>query len=146
MTATVDSASDSLTAALRLPVWRALVDRAEALRRALPSRPDDAAQRWHWWQAMSADQQRHAALMEHLDALCGHLTGRPALGYAADDPLPLAAVEEADGFTSEPVAELIAAYRARRRNGAEGQPLEVLQPGPISVRAQKAPVTRNPSA
>ncbi|WP_328973402.1 hypothetical protein [Streptomyces sp. NBC_00239] len=134
MTATVETASDSLTSALRLPVWKALADRAEALRRALPARPDDAAERWHWWQGMTGEQQRRAALLEHLDALCGHLTGRPALGYAAHDPLPLAALEEADGFTSEPVAELIAAYRAAPRDSEGGQPLDALQPSQMPAR------------
>ncbi|WP_189968966.1 hypothetical protein [Streptomyces violascens] len=135
MTTTVESASDTLTSALRLPVREALADRAETLRRALPARPDDAAQRWHWWQDMTAEQQRHAALMERLDALCGHLTGQPALGYAPGDPLPLAALEEADGFTSEPVAELMAAYRAERREMAEGQPLEARQPSQMPASA-----------
>ena len=128
MTTTVEPATVSLASALRLPVRQALADRAEALRRTLPDRPDGAAQRWHWWQGMTSDQQRRAALMEHLDALCGHLAGRPALGYAADDPLPLAALEEADGFTSEPVAQMIAAFRAGFRDAAGRQRPEPLQP------------------
>ncbi|MEU7228860.1 hypothetical protein [Streptomyces chrestomyceticus] len=117
MTATVETSPDNLVAALRLPVWNALAERADALRRALPARPDDAVDRWQWWQGMTAEQQRRAALLERLDALCGHIAGRPALGYAPYDPLPLAALEEADGFTSGPVAELVAAYRAARIGG-----------------------------
>lgn len=114
MTVTVETGTDSLVAGLRLPVWNALAERADALRRALPARPDDAVQRLTWWQGMTEEQQRQAVLLEHLDALRGHIAGRPALGYAQDDPMPLAALEEAEGFTSRPVAGLMAAYRAAR--------------------------------
>ncbi|MCX4681304.1 hypothetical protein OG413_45185 [Streptomyces sp. NBC_01433] len=114
MTATVETGPDSLITALRLPVWNALADRADALRRTLPARPDDALERWEWWHGMTSEQQRRAALLEHLEALCGHIAGRPALGYAPDDPLPLAALEEADGFTNGHVADLMTTYRAAR--------------------------------
>ncbi|MEV6421589.1 hypothetical protein [Streptomyces sp. NPDC051662] len=112
MTATVETGPDSLVAVLRLPVWNALADRANSLRRSLPARPDDAAERWAWWQGMNADQQRRAAVLDRLDALCGHIAGRPAPGYAPDSPMPLAALEEADGFTSSYVADTMSRFRA----------------------------------
>ncbi|MGW2654400.1 hypothetical protein ACWC1D_12210 [Streptomyces sp. NPDC001478] len=135
MTATVEPATDSLTSALRWPVRQALAGRAEAIRRTLPVRPDGAEERWQWWQGMTSDQRRRAALMENLDTLCRHVAGCPALGYAPTDPLPLAALEEVDGFTSEPVAELIAAYRARHRESAGRRRAELLQPTPGPMRA-----------
>ncbi|MGW0562872.1 hypothetical protein ACWDZ4_20190 [Streptomyces sp. NPDC003016] len=100
---------------LRLSVRDILSERAGALRRALPSRPDTPAGRYAWWRALSPAQQRQAALLDRLDALCGHLAGRPALGYADDDPIPDAALEAADGFTSERAARQIAKYRAAHR-------------------------------
>ncbi|WP_435244286.1 hypothetical protein [Streptomyces sioyaensis] len=103
-----------LVALLRLPVWNALAERADAIRRALPPRPQHARNRWQWLHSLDADQARRAALLDQLDALCVHIAGRPAPGYAPNDPLPAAALEEADGFTNETVALLIAAYRRQR--------------------------------
>ncbi|RSS86996.1 hypothetical protein EF903_17955 [Streptomyces sp. WAC05292] len=103
-----------LAADLRLPVWNALADRADALRRALPPRPEDPPGRWEWWRALNPRQARDAALLDRLDTLCGHLAGRPGPGYPVGDPLPDAALEEADGFTSGETAERIAEYRALR--------------------------------
>ncbi|MFJ4700459.1 hypothetical protein ACIP5N_22230 [Streptomyces sp. NPDC088768] len=114
MTPFAETSTESLVAALRTPVLNALCERADALRRVLPARPGDAVERPVWWQGMTGDQQRQAALLEHLDALCGHLAGRPAPGCSPDDPMPLVALEEADGFTSAAVADLISAYRAAR--------------------------------
>ncbi|MCZ1011939.1 hypothetical protein [Streptomyces lydicus] len=111
MTATVDADPD--TAALRMPVWNTLAERADALRRALPSRPQTAAERCGWLRSLTPAQARRAALLDRLDALCGHLAGRPALGYSPDDPMPAAALEEAEGFNPH-LTRLIARYRASR--------------------------------
>ncbi|WP_106976274.1 hypothetical protein [Streptomyces rimosus] len=105
---------DALARRLLVPVWNALSSRADALRRSLPPRPDAASGRYEWWRALDAEQARRAALLDRLNALCGHLAGRPALGYDPSDPMPDEALEEADGFVSEPVAALVAVYRGRR--------------------------------
>ncbi|WP_244165131.1 hypothetical protein [Streptomyces silaceus] len=84
-----------------MPVWSALSERADALRRTLPPRPQAAHDRWVWLRELDPEQERQAALLDHLDALCLHLAGRCALGCAAGDPMPSAALEEADGFTGE---------------------------------------------
>lgn len=116
MTATtVDTDPGTLVAALRLPVWNALTERADGIRRALPARPETTAERLQWLQALSPEQERQAALLDHLDALRGHVAGRPALGYGQDDPLPDAALEATEGFCSSETADLIAAHRAGRR-------------------------------
>ncbi|MFC8538047.1 hypothetical protein ACFUJY_29605 [Streptomyces sp. NPDC057249] len=118
MTATTAEAGQgtgTLADALRLPVWNALAERADGLRRALPDRPENAEERFQWLRALSPAQARRAELLDRLDALCGHLAGRPAPGYAPDDSLPDAALEAADGFCGEETAELIAAYRAGQR-------------------------------
>ncbi|MFD9887056.1 hypothetical protein ACFWZT_36970 [Streptomyces alboflavus] len=111
MTTTTRAAPGDLVAALRLPVWNTLSARAEALRRDLPPRPAAAAGRFAWLRSLTPEQARDAALLDHLDALCGHLGGKPALGYAADDPLPDAALEAAEGFNPQLTA-LITRYRA----------------------------------
>ncbi|MFH8410409.1 hypothetical protein ACH4FX_37385 [Streptomyces sp. NPDC018019] len=110
----LDAEPDTMARRLLVPVWNALSSRADALRRSLPPCPDTACGRYEWWRALDAEQARRAALLDRLNALCGHLAGRPALGYDPEDPLPPEALEEADGFVSEPVAALMAAYRARR--------------------------------
>ncbi|MGC5042437.1 hypothetical protein ACLQ16_03870 [Streptomyces albidoflavus] len=105
---------EQLVALLRVPVWNALAERADTIRRALPPRPADARARYAWLCSLDEDQARRAALLDRLDALCGHIAGRPAPGYAPGDPLPAAALEEADGFTGAAVASLIAEYRAQQ--------------------------------
>ncbi|MFI2762001.1 hypothetical protein ACH5A3_24555 [Streptomyces echinatus] len=113
---TVETTPDALVAALRMPVWNTLAARAEGIRRALPPRPGTARERLAWLRSLDPEQARHAALLDHLDALCGHISGRrPALGYAADDSLPDAALQEAEGFNRQLTA-LIAAYRAVRQS------------------------------
>ncbi|MFI5859308.1 hypothetical protein [Streptomyces parvulus] len=116
MTATtVEADPATLVAALRLPVWNALAERADTIRRALPPRIGELPHERYWWlRSLNPEQARRAALLDRLDALCGHLAGRPAFGYPADEPIPAAALEEADGFTGAEVAELIAEYRALR--------------------------------
>jgi hypothetical protein len=112
---TVETVPDALVAMLRLPVWNTLAARADGIRRSLPPRPDTSLERFAWMQSLSPEQARSVALLDRLDALCGHLAGRPALGHGADDPMPDAALEEAEGFNPQLTA-LIAAYRAARRN------------------------------
>ncbi|MGG7574156.1 hypothetical protein [Streptomyces sirii] len=117
MTATttdVPQRDEQLVALLRVPVRKALADRADSIRRALPPRPVGARSRWAWLRSLDEDQARRAALLDRLDALCAHLAGRPALGYDPGDPLPTAALEESDGFTSETVALRVAEYRAQQ--------------------------------
>ncbi|MFJ2745247.1 hypothetical protein ACIO3O_36945 [Streptomyces sp. NPDC087440] len=114
--------ADDFAERLRLPVWHCLSRRADAIRRALPPRPDDSPGRCTWWRSLTEQQARQAALLDRLNALCGHLTGRPALGYAPDDRLPLAALEEAEGFVSRPVSALISAYALTRRPPARRAP------------------------
>ncbi|MFJ3842359.1 hypothetical protein ACIPY6_43745 [Streptomyces sp. NPDC090054] len=109
---------------LRVPVWHALVNRAGVLRHVLPPCPEDVPGRFAWWRSLSSAQARDAALLDRLDALCGHLAGRPAPGYAADDPLPDAALEEADGFLDAELAERAAAYRLRRGPDVTRRPPE----------------------
>jgi hypothetical protein len=99
---------------LRAPVREVLAARAESIRSTLPPRPADAPGRYTWWRSLTPGQARRAVLLDRLEALCGHLDGVPALGYVPGDRLPLAAVEAADGFTSGPVADLAAAWRALR--------------------------------
>ncbi|MGV2914689.1 hypothetical protein [Streptomyces alfalfae] len=112
----------ALAERLRAPVWSALWERADALRRALPDRPADPHGRWQWLRSLDPAQARQAALLDHLDALCLHLAGRHALGYRADDPLPEAALDAADGFTSLHTAQLIAAYRQACGRRAKASP------------------------
>ncbi|MEU3501588.1 hypothetical protein ABZ726_12700 [Streptomyces hundungensis] len=112
----VATSADELSEALRLPVWNAMSERADSLRRALPPRPDDVAGRYEWWRLLDARQQRQAEILGRLDALCGHLAGRPALGYDPAQRLPDAALHEAQGFNPQ-LSALIArclAQRARR--------------------------------
>ncbi|MFF4038215.1 hypothetical protein [Streptomyces sp. NPDC001816] len=111
---TVEAVPDVLVATLRVPVWNTLAARADAIRRCLPPRPETAVERLAWLRSLSPEQARMAVLLDRLDALCGHLAGRPALGCAADDPLPDAALQEAEGFNRQLTA-LIAAYRVARR-------------------------------
>ncbi|ATM24654.1 hypothetical protein SMD44_p10155 (plasmid) [Streptomyces alboflavus] len=100
-----------LVVQLRDEVRVVLAKRAEALQAALPPRPGDAHGRYAWLRSLDEPQARRAELLNRLEALCGHLSGRPALGIRADDALPAAALEEADGFLSESAARLVAAYR-----------------------------------
>ncbi|MFH8465989.1 hypothetical protein [Streptomyces sp. NPDC017991] len=109
------SPRERLAALLRVPVRNALAQRADAIRSSLPPRPlDDARARLVWLRSLDQDQARRAALLHRLDALCEHVSGSPALGYDPRDPLPAAALEEADGFTDAATALLVADYRARR--------------------------------
>ncbi|WP_030558819.1 hypothetical protein [Streptomyces aureocirculatus] len=116
MTTASHTAPGDLVAALRLPVWNTLSARAESLRRALPPRPDAPAARYAWLCSLTPEQARDAALLDHLDALCGHLAGHPALGYDADDPLPDAALQAAEGFNPQ-LTSLIVRYRKARAAG-----------------------------
>ncbi|MFE9469405.1 hypothetical protein ACFYNW_38525 [Streptomyces virginiae] len=113
-TAPVAGSATGLADELRLPVWNALADRADALRRSLPPRPEDVPARFAWWRALTAVQARDAALLDRFDALCGHLAGRPAPGCPAGDPLPEAALQEAEGFVGNAVSARVAEYRAMR--------------------------------
>ncbi|MGW2748707.1 hypothetical protein [Streptomyces sp. NPDC001450] len=110
---TVEAVPDVLVAMLRRPVWNTLAERADGIRRSLPACPETAVARLAWLRSLSPEQARRAALLDRLDALCGHLAGRPALGHGADDPMPEAALQEAEGFNPQLTA-LIAAYRAAR--------------------------------
>jgi hypothetical protein len=110
--ATVEAAPDNLAAVLRLPVWNTLAKRADAIRRALPPRPETPQECHHWLQALTSEQARRVALLDHLDALCGHIDGRPALGCNPDDPMPEAALQEAEGFNPQ-LSALISRYRER---------------------------------
>nr|WP_202489686.1 hypothetical protein [Streptomyces sp. SID8381] len=83
----------------------------------MPERPEPGAARYEWLRSLTSVQARRAALWDHLDALCGHLAGRPALGYRADDVLPEAALQEAEGFSAR-LSYDIARYRAAVRAGA----------------------------
>ncbi|WP_433860215.1 hypothetical protein [Streptomyces kronopolitis] len=112
MSATTVEAVD-LVAILRLPVWNTLAERADAIRRALPPRPGTPQGHLRWLRSLTPEQQRRAALLDRLDALCGHIAGRPALGYVADDPMPEAALQEAEGFNPQ-LSALIARYRTAR--------------------------------
>ncbi|MCX4682233.1 hypothetical protein OG413_44435 [Streptomyces sp. NBC_01433] len=96
---------------LRVPVRNVLTERADGIRRTLPPRPSDARGRHEWLRSLDENQARRAALLDRLDALCGHLSGRQAPGYAPVDLLPAEALEEADGFTGESTARLTAEYR-----------------------------------
>ncbi|WP_460111666.1 hypothetical protein [Streptomyces sp. YKOK-J1] len=113
MTPTVEAAPETLVAALRMPVWNILTQRADGIRRDLPPRPETTAERLAWLRSLNPEQARRAALLDHLDALRGHVTGCPALGYAVDDPMPDPALQEAEGFNPRLTA-LIAVYRAAR--------------------------------
>ncbi|MFJ9200952.1 hypothetical protein [Streptomyces flaveolus] len=115
---TLEASPDSLVAVLRVPVWNTLAKRADSIRRALPPRPGELPHERYWWlRSLNPEQARDAALLDRLDALCGHLVGRPALGYPDDEPIPAAALEEAEGFNPQLTA-LIAAYRAARITAA----------------------------
>ncbi|MBT2396280.1 hypothetical protein [Streptomyces sp. ISL-100] len=117
MTATLTDRSprvERLAALLRVPVRNALAERADAIRSSLPPRPLDTRACFIWLHSLDQDQARRAALLDRLTALCEHVSGRPALGYEPGDPLPAAALEEADGFTDTATALLVAEYRARR--------------------------------
>ncbi|WP_404949066.1 hypothetical protein HFP70_35375 [Streptomyces sp. ARC14] len=120
MTVTADAAlhgppsGAGLAELLHASVRAALAARVAKLRTSLPARPATALERFAWWKSLDPGQARDAALLDHLEALCGHLDGRPALGVAPDDPMPEAALDAAEGFTSGPVADLIRTYRATR--------------------------------
>lgn len=116
MTTAPHAALGDLVAALHLPVWNTLTARAASLRQALPPRPAAADARLAWLRSLTPEQARSAALLDHLDALCEHLAGRPALGYDPDDPLPDAALQAAEGFNPQ-LTTLIIRYRAARRAG-----------------------------
>ncbi|MFF9786288.1 hypothetical protein [Streptomyces nigrescens] len=110
---------EALAAVLREPVRAVLRARADALRRNLPARSRNPAGNYIWWTALNADQARRATLMDHLDMLCAHLDGQPALGYDPRDPLPSAALEAVEGFACEEISAGIADYRrALRRRQA----------------------------
>jgi hypothetical protein len=109
----VEAASGDLVAVLRLPVWNTLAERADGIRRALPPPPELPEERFRWLQSLTLDQQRRAALLDHLDALCGHIAGRPAPGFSPHDPMPDAALQETEGFNPQ-LTSLIANYRAAR--------------------------------
>ncbi|MEW1657895.1 hypothetical protein [Streptomyces sp. NPDC093707] len=115
MTATTSTQTPEApaTAALRTPVWNMLADRADALRRSLPPRPEGAAGRYEWLRSLSPAQARRADLLARLDALCGHVAGRPALGLPSSDPLPEEALQEAEGFDAD-LTELIERYRSAK--------------------------------
>ncbi|MFD7334881.1 hypothetical protein ACFV98_02610 [Streptomyces violascens] len=104
--------AEAIAAHLRVPVWNALAERADLLRRSLPPRPETAYGRYVWLRALDAEQARRAALLDRLEALRDHVAGRPALGYAPADALPEEALEEVDGFTTRSTALIIAEYRA----------------------------------
>ncbi|OAH14273.1 hypothetical protein [Streptomyces jeddahensis] len=61
MATTVEAAPDDLVAALRLPVWNTLSERADAIRRALPPRPETPQGRFEWLRSLSPEQARRAA-------------------------------------------------------------------------------------
>ena len=113
----VATSADKLTEVLRLPVWNAMSERADQLRRALPPRPESADGRYRWWRLLNAGQQRQAALLDRLDALCGHLAGRPAPGYAPHELVPDDALHEAQGFNPQ-LSALIARCLAQRAGQA----------------------------
>ncbi|WP_370418960.1 hypothetical protein AB8O64_10920 [Streptomyces sp. QH1-20] len=92
----------------------AITGPARTWRSPVRPRPADAHGRWAWLRSLDEDQAHRAALLDCLDALCAHIAGRPALGDHPGDPLPAAALEEADGFISEAVALLIAQYRVQK--------------------------------
>ncbi|MFH8350507.1 hypothetical protein [Streptomyces sp. NPDC018045] len=123
---------------LTVPVWNAMSMRADALRRSLPPRPDTAPGRYAWWRSLSPTQARQAELLDRLNALCGHLAGHPALGYRAGE-LPEAALEAADGYTSEPVAQLIADYRALQEQGRAGRGRRTGRPGTVPASGLEGP-------
>ncbi|WP_331759209.1 hypothetical protein [Streptomyces anulatus] len=99
-----------LAVQLAKPVGEVPAVRAAGVRALLPSRPDSASGR----RCLSKEQARQAMILGELEALSLHLRGIPALGYAADDLLPLEAVEEAEGFVDGPLAEALAHYRGCR--------------------------------
>ncbi|WP_167163116.1 hypothetical protein [Streptomyces sp. MBT27] len=113
----VATSADELAEALLMPVWNTLSERADQLRRALPPRPESVDGRYRWWRLLDAEQQRQAALLDRLDALCGHLAGRPALGYAPHELLPDDALHEAVGFNPQ-LSALIARCLAQRAGRA----------------------------
>lgn len=113
--------SPSLTlhaAALRETLCAVLRARADSLWLTLPPRPATPAGRYAWWRALDSGQSRQVMLVEHLDVLCQHLAGRPALGYDPHDPLPREALEAADGFTTDETAQAMDDYRRALRRAA----------------------------
>ncbi|MFI7089630.1 hypothetical protein ACIBUR_39350 [Streptomyces anulatus] len=136
MTVTADAAPPGppspagLAELLRDPVRAALGARAEAVRARLPPRPVRALDRFTWLSSLGPGQARDAALLDHLEALAGHLTGRPAPGCAPDDPMPAAALDAVDGFTDIPTARLMALYRAERAAAIRPTPPATGTPNP----------------
>ncbi|MFJ8752210.1 hypothetical protein ACIREO_23180 [Streptomyces sp. NPDC102441] len=122
MTATMTDVREhddqELVALLRVPVRSVLTERAEGIRRTLPPRPSDVRDQYEWLRSLDENQARRAALLDRLDALCGHLSGCPNPGYDPADPLPAEALEEADGFTSETTARLAVEYRRTKLTAA----------------------------
>ncbi|MFI6686651.1 hypothetical protein [Streptomyces sp. NPDC050485] len=106
--------AEAIAAHLRVPVWNALAERADALRRSLPPRPATAHDRYVWLRTLDAEQARRAALLDRIESLRDHVAGRPALGYAPDVPLPRAALEEVEGFTTGVTARRITQYKAQQ--------------------------------
>ncbi|MFM9452231.1 hypothetical protein [Streptomyces europaeiscabiei] len=58
-------------------------------------------------------------LLDRLEALCGHLCGTPALGYATAEVLPEEALQEAEGF-DQALSALISQYRRVRSQVMDG--------------------------
>ncbi|GGX80362.1 hypothetical protein [Streptomyces fructofermentans] len=132
MTTAVEAETNNLVAALRLPVWNTLAARADTIRRSLPPRPDSAGERYAWLRDLTPEQARRASLLDHLEALCSHLSGRPALGYAPDDPLPDEALQEAEGFNPS-LTRLIARYRQTQAAACPAPPPHVSADIPADV-------------
>lgn len=114
---------DALAGRLTSPVRDALAGRVEQLRARLPARPDESRKRHAWLCGLTPDEQRQAALLDRLIALRQHLDGEPALGYAREDLLPSAALEEAEGFSGKALDVSIADYRQARASGRPGRSL-----------------------
>ncbi|MFJ1744336.1 hypothetical protein ACIOG4_37520 [Streptomyces microflavus] len=115
---------------LRGPVRAALAARITTVRAGLPPRPVSALDRFTWLRSLGPGQARDAALLDRLEALAGHLTGRPAPGCAPDDPMPTAALDAADGFTDAPTGRLIALYRTERAAAIRPTPPATGTPNP----------------
>ncbi|MEU5239717.1 hypothetical protein ACH4UR_25335 [Streptomyces lydicus] len=81
----------------------------------MPPRLETAMERYDWLRSLTPAQARRAALLDHLDVLCAHLAGRPALGYSPDDQVPAAALEEAEGYNPH-LTRLISQYRATHKH------------------------------
>ncbi|MEY9840607.1 hypothetical protein ABH941_005878 [Streptacidiphilus sp. EB103A] len=108
-----------LVARLRPAVLQALDHRVEELLELLPPRPTRSADRLPWLKSLSREQSHRAALVDTLESMCGHLQGRPALGYDSEEPLPAAALEAAEGFVEGSTTRLIIAYRLLRARGRD---------------------------